>query len=224
MKFAYWDVRGWGQPIRHLLAYKEVQYEHKQYKYGLPESDPSSWQSEKFTLGLEFPNLPYLFDGDVKLTQTLAILRYLGRKFDLDAQNREEKRRVDLVEQQLNDLRVSWGEFCYAKDFAEKRDAYEENLLDKLKAYSEFLGDRSFFAGDRLTYVDFFAYEIFVSLVIFSKKSFAKFKNLMEYLDRISALSTLKAYLESEDFARLPFLTDEASFLTRAQTSALAKE
>ena len=35
------------------------------------------------SLQLDFPNLPYLIDGDVRITQSSAILRYIGRQFDL---------------------------------------------------------------------------------------------------------------------------------------------
>ena len=33
--------------------------------------------------GLEFPNLPYYIDGDVKLTQSSAILRHIAREHGL---------------------------------------------------------------------------------------------------------------------------------------------
>ena len=52
----------------------EADYEEVVYECGdAPEFDRSCWLDVKFTLGLEFPNLPYLIDGDVKLTQTIAI-------------------------------------------------------------------------------------------------------------------------------------------------------
>jgi hypothetical protein len=35
------------------------------------------------SLGLPFPNLPYLVDGDTKLTQSTAILRHIGREYGL---------------------------------------------------------------------------------------------------------------------------------------------
>ena len=40
-----------------------------------PTYDRSAWLDKKFTLGFDFPNLPYLEDGDVKLTQTVAIIK-----------------------------------------------------------------------------------------------------------------------------------------------------
>lgn len=215
MKLGYWDIRGVAQPIRHLLAYKEVEFEDKQYSCPAPDFDQSSWLSEKFTLGLDFPNLPYIIDGDVKLSQSLAILRYLARKYDLEGQTCEEKRRVDLIEQQLTDVKTGWGMLCYGGKWAEDRDAYETKLPVTLKALSEFLGDRKYFAGDRLTYVDFLAFEILSVLHVFSKKSFSDFKNLTDFVGRVAALPTLRAYLDSEAFTKLPFNADMASCLTR---------
>lgn len=67
------------------------------------------WLADKPNLGLAFPNLPYLIDGDVKLTQSLAIMRYLARKAGLfgvpaDA-TAAQIAQLDLIEQQANDLR-----------------------------------------------------------------------------------------------------------------------
>lgn len=41
--------------------------------------------------------LPYLIDGNVKLTQTQAILRYIARKNGLLGATEEEQIRVDLL-------------------------------------------------------------------------------------------------------------------------------
>lgn len=47
--------------------------------------DDSCWTDVKYTLGLDFPNLPYMFDSsnNCKLSQSGAILRYIARKADL---------------------------------------------------------------------------------------------------------------------------------------------
>ncbi len=45
-----------------------------------PEFNLDSWFSVKHTLGLDFPNLPYLIDrsSGCKLTESLAIFRYIA--------------------------------------------------------------------------------------------------------------------------------------------------
>jgi len=46
-----------------------------------PDFDRSQWLNEKFTLGLDFPNLPYLIDESVKVTETMAIMKYICAKW-----------------------------------------------------------------------------------------------------------------------------------------------
>uniref|UniRef100_A0A8C8VVT6 glutathione transferase n=1 Tax=Peromyscus maniculatus bairdii TaxID=230844 RepID=A0A8C8VVT6_PERMB len=48
-----------------------------------PDYDQSQWLNDKFKLGLDFPNLPYLIDGSHKITQSNAIMRYIARKNNL---------------------------------------------------------------------------------------------------------------------------------------------
>ncbi|OTF70286.1 hypothetical protein BLA29_015486, partial [Euroglyphus maynei] len=43
-------------------------------------------------------------DGDVKMTQSLAILRYLGHKHKMDGMNEQERVRIAMAEQQTYDM------------------------------------------------------------------------------------------------------------------------
>jgi hypothetical protein len=66
----YWDIRGNTEPIRMVLHYAEAPFEDKRYEYGsTPQTLRSIWLADKPNLGLDFPNLPYYIDGDLKLTQ-----------------------------------------------------------------------------------------------------------------------------------------------------------
>uniref|UniRef100_A0A4X1T2E4 GST N-terminal domain-containing protein n=1 Tax=Sus scrofa TaxID=9823 RepID=A0A4X1T2E4_PIG len=54
----YWDIRGLAHAIRLLLEYTDSSYEEKKYTMGdAPDYDRSQWLSEKFKLGLDFPNV-----------------------------------------------------------------------------------------------------------------------------------------------------------------------
>lgn len=62
------------------MEYLEIPYEEKLYDCKAREDgtwDRSDWADEKYKLGLDFPNLPYLIDEEtgVKLVQTDASTR-----------------------------------------------------------------------------------------------------------------------------------------------------
>ena len=65
-----------------MFAYCEVAFEDKMYDVGPgPDFDKSDWLNVKQTLGFEYPNLPYLIDGQTKITETAAIMKYIARKY-----------------------------------------------------------------------------------------------------------------------------------------------
>jgi len=198
----YWNIRGLAQPIRYLLAYTGTEYKDKRYAFGpAPEFDRSSWLNEKFTLGLDFPNNPYYIDGDIKITQSLAILRHLARKHKLDGATEQEKIRIDMVEQQLTDNNMAFARICYDPNFETLKVEFLKNLPNMLELLSKFLGDCEFFAGNNITYVDFMAYEILEKFNLFAPEIVGKFQNLKQFMTRIAALPAIAKYLNSDDFA-----------------------
>ncbi|TFJ95116.1 3-hydroxybutyryl-CoA dehydrogenase [Platysternon megacephalum] len=61
--------------------------------------------------------LPYLIDGQTKLTQSNAILRYIARKHKMAGESEEEIQRVDMLENQVMDFRLAFARICYNPDF-----------------------------------------------------------------------------------------------------------
>jgi len=79
LTFGYWKYPGKGHPIRLLLEHLKVRYVDKQYDFSKKEE----WfEQDKKALKLSFPNLPYLIDGETKMTESLCILSYLSRKYN----------------------------------------------------------------------------------------------------------------------------------------------
>ena len=47
-----------------------------------PTAERKEWFEAKFTLGLDFPNVPYFIDIDgTKLTEVRAIMKYCAKKW-----------------------------------------------------------------------------------------------------------------------------------------------
>ncbi|XP_051890644.1 glutathione S-transferase Mu 1-like [Pristis pectinata] len=206
MILGYWDIRGLAQPIRLLLEYTGTTYEEKFYSCGdAPTYDSSSWTDVKMKLGLDFPNLPYLIDGDTKLSQSNAIMRYIARKHKLVGETDEEKVRVDMLENQAMDFRVGFARLSYNPDFEKLKPDYLKNLPVLLKQFSDFLGERPWFAGDKITFVDFLMYELFDEHRVFEPKCLDDFKNLKEFITRFEALEKIAAYMKSDRFMKGPF-------------------
>merc|ERR1711978_461307 len=79
-KLAYWPIQGRAAPIKMALAYAGVDYQDITYDMGAAEGADNHWGTQKSKQGLAFPNLPWYIDDNVKLTQSNAILRHIGRK------------------------------------------------------------------------------------------------------------------------------------------------
>uniref|UniRef100_A0A8C3GQ57 Glutathione S-transferase n=1 Tax=Cairina moschata TaxID=8855 RepID=A0A8C3GQ57_CAIMO len=187
----YWDIRGLAHAIRLLLEHTETPYEDKLYSCGeAPDYDKSQWINEKEKLGLDFPNLPYFIDGSTKLTQS--------------GETEEEKLRVDMLENQVMDFRMSLVMVCYNPDFEKLKPGYLEQLPGKLKLFSNFLGDRKWFAGDKLTFVDFLMFDVLEQNSIFEPKCLEPYKNLKDFMDRFGALEKVAAYMKSSRFQKMP--------------------
>ncbi|KAM9342508.1 glutathione S-transferase Mu 1-like [Pholidichthys leucotaenia] len=212
MKLAYWDLRGLAHPIRYLLEYTGEPYEEKFYSCGeAPDYDRSCWLNEKFKLGMDFPNLPYLFDGDTKVSQSSAILRYIARKHNMCGETVEEKTRVDMLENQIMDFRMGFAMLCYF-NYDEKKDEYLKTLPASLKQFSDFLGCRKWFAGDKITYVDFMMYEALDQHREFEPSCLDNFKNLKDFMARFEALEKISAYVNSSRFRKLPIFAKMAKW------------
>lgn len=199
-----WSSLQLAQPIRLLLEYTGTKYEDKFYVCGeAPNFDKSCWFDEKHTLGMDFPNLPYLEDGDKRIVQSNAIMRYVARKHNMCGITEEEQVRVDILENQAMDFRNGFVRLCYT-DCDKMKPGYLEMLPSVLKQFSDFLGDRKWFAGVKITFVDFIMYELLDQHRMFHPTCLDDFKNLRDLLDRFEALEKIASYMKSERFMKTP--------------------
>ncbi|XP_075551107.1 glutathione S-transferase Mu 1-like [Dermacentor variabilis] len=214
----YWDIRGLGEPIRYLLAHAGVPYEDRRYSYGKGlEPSQDEWLAEKHKLDLDFPDLPYLIDGDVRMTQCQAILRYLGRKLGLVPKEERTLQRVEMLEHQASDVMWATMHLCYDPGYTEdKRRQFLVDIAEKLHEFEAYLDKhRPFGAGKSITYVDFLLYESLQVVKTLGPSTFRKgYPALQEYCQRVAALPGLKEYLASDRFKPWPIWSPYAKALS----------
>jgi len=213
----YWNVRGLAEPIRYLLAYTETKCEYCDYVTGdAPEYDKSCWLSVKETIGLPFPNLPYYIDGDVKLTQTMAILRHIARKHNLCGTTEEEMMRADVIAGEAMDFIAGFIKFTYfSPDFEGGRADYLSSCNCFLRRHSEFLGTYPYFTGEHISFADFMMYDFLDQLRTFEPLTLDPFQNIKDFMARIEEIPAIKTFLDSEYFRNRPISNKMAHWATK---------
>jgi len=213
-EFAYWSIRGLAAPIRMLLEYTDTKFTDKEFDCGpAPTFDKTCWTDIKFNLGLDFPNLPYYKDGDISITQSNAILRYIARKNNLCGITEQEKVLVDMMADEAMDFRNGWVRLCYNPKFdILKVDYLEKTLPAKLDSFEKFLGSRPFFCGDSPTFPDFHMYELLVQHAMLAPEQIKARQNLSAFIERFEALPKIKAYMTSDRYRKAPINNKMAAF------------
>lgn len=160
-----------------------------------PDFDRSAWTNVKPTLGLDFPNIPYLMDGEYKITETLAIHKYLADKYKpaLLGADAAQRGQVTMIQGILTDFKNAITTPCYATG---DKAAIQATIAAKLPAIVTFLGDKKFLVGESETYVDFYFYEVIqLAVHCLQPELFTLFPTVGAYAGRVADLPGLKEYL-----------------------------
>lgn len=195
-RLGYWKIRGLGAGIRQQLAYCGVDYEMEEYaQEGPPDFSREPWLKHKFNLGLDFPNLPYFIDGDLHLTETLAIHIYIADKWkpELLGSTPEERAFVNMLTGPLLDIKLGTTIPCYTGAVAAP---IKKVINEKYPKIIEVLGDNTFLAGSSPTYIDFFFFECINMNKFVMPNLFKVFPRIETYWNAVRNLPGLKEYLD----------------------------
>jgi len=220
LELHYWDLRGLGEAIRLQLEYLQVEYvnKHPEEEERWRKTDMktslknftemrNTFIAEKYhKFELDFPNIPYLVDGGVRVAQSFAIMKYLARKYKkLGADTEEEMRAVDQAEGFCADLRVQLIMTWFKEgDLEQSKREYVEDLPNKLRPLEEMLGKRKWCSGDKLVYVDFAMCEALDHLEMFAPGSLECSPRVKQYKAAFDALPQISAYRNSGRFKKWP--------------------
>jgi glutathione S-transferase len=204
----YWSIRGRTGAIRHLLVYCGIPFKSKLY------SDFGEWfGKDKQELGLEYPNLPYLIDGDKKITESIAILHYIPIRAskkellgDTDDKFIKMEQAIGVTIEAGHDMvKVLMGS-KKENFYAALEDACTKGALkNKLELWNKNLEGKEWLVGS-LSIADFGLIEFLDMLGQMDPKRLEPYPNLTSIQKRFAELPEIKAHRQSENFIKLWFV------------------
>ena len=208
----YWALRALVEPIHLYLEYKGIPYEKKSYTF---DNSAEWFETDKANLGIDFPNIPYIIDGDVKLAQSCTILKYLEKKYgDFCNGDPAHDAKLDLMLETIQDLRMPFLLMCVGPgEFAEKRERYAtDRLLKKWEYFDGWLSTRKFMTGDSLCVADFSLWNIIDYNNLFNPEFLGKFTNVQRFKKDVESDPKMEAYLKNPDYKQFPITPPFASW------------
>ncbi|XP_006815126.1 glutathione S-transferase P 1-like [Saccoglossus kowalevskii] len=215
----YFDIRGRAEVIRLMLEEAQIPYNETKFT-------EKSWPAAKIK-GIEdglytFGQVPAITTTKgFQLVQSHAIAHYIGRSTGMEC-DCEDLHFCDVVSQGVEDFRQKMGKVVYDVDFsAEKRNDYFDNIASTWLDHFEKIApciqaqDKTFFASDRLTWIDFLVFDLLDNNVEFSKVKMAgvrpvdvleKYPRLSSFYNQFIQRPNLVAYLQNRSPFKLPYM------------------
>lgn len=172
--------------------------------------DREKWfkeQKDSLWSKLDYPNLPFIRYGDLYMSEHLACMRFIGKKYGLFPDNDEEQVVSDQTESFCFDIRSKFYTHTYSPDYDEKsRNEYIKYAREKLPYLDKFFSKRKeFVLGSKFSYVDVVVYNLIVLLNVFEKSLVDENPNLLKFVDRIDKLPNMIKYKSSKRWKKRYF-------------------
>jgi len=190
-KLYYFDIRGLAEPIRLCFAQAGVKFDDVRIKY-------EDWPSYKAKM--PFGQCPVLEEDGRQLSQSMAILRYVGRKHGLEADDEWDRAVGDELSTSWLDMYTRSANAWAEPDKEMKKQKFgqvvEEFIKPRLRYFDDhFAKSKSgFLVGDKVTWCDFFVYNMMTMIRDFLKVSITSFENLEKFVNTIDDLPKVKEW------------------------------
>lgn len=187
----YWGLRGNGQVARLLLHYTGAAWTEKRY------TSPEEWfNKDKAALGFHFANLPYLIQGEFKMTETVAIHRYIisiSNKKQLLGKDLKDQALVDNIEGVYLDMRSALFGVTLSENFSTEFPKALQNIRRKLGFLQKYYEGKDFALG-YLTLPDFELAEFAYYIRTGSKETYESFPFLERVRNAFEQLPEIQEY------------------------------
>lgn len=191
-KLTYFNITGLGEPIRFMLHYGGAKFEDVRLSF-------EEWPKHKADMPMG--QMPVLeFDGK-KYAQSMAILRFLAKKFNLYGKDDVEALEIDGAADSINDLRIALSSWHWEQNAAAKEKLKEvafKKLPDSLERFNaQVKKNGGYFVGGKMSYADVHYAGLYHYLSKVLGHDINKdYPELKKLVDRVLANPNIKAYVE----------------------------
>ncbi|RNA33069.1 putative glutathione S-transferase 7 [Brachionus plicatilis] len=197
-KLYYFNMKGRGELIRLLFAASGQKYED----FRIEKNDWPEYKAKS-----PFGQAPYLEITNGKktmiLSQSVAIGRYLARKFGFAGKGDEEQAMVDMYGDQISDLLNEFAKFMMEQDETKKQEIFQKLQNEIMPFHMKFFEAKlaqsktGFFFDSGLTWIDLYLFNLLGLLGDQRNQLFEHFKAVKNLYDKVSEHGKIKAYLET---------------------------
>ncbi|CAG7837629.1 unnamed protein product [Allacma fusca] len=129
----YYNSRGLAEPIRFLLSYGGASFDD--IRTPVTCFSPITPLPEEWRASSLFGQVPILKFDNKQLTQSLAITRYLARKYKLVGKDDFEAAKCDELADGIKEFFLLWTPFYFEEDEDEKKKLAENTFLIAKQRY-----------------------------------------------------------------------------------------
>ena len=186
------------------LDYKNVPYEKIVYN----KKNPEKWLTEdKISLGIDFPNVPYLIDGEVKLSQANSILKYLELRFgSFYTGEIGHDIKLDSVLATIADFLEFFRMICYQEgEKAAKKEKYATPaVISKLEYFNDWFHKWKYLTGDSLCVADFALWTLLDYHDLFDSSILENYGDIKRFMKDFESEPRIDAYLKNPNYKKFP--------------------
>lgn len=190
-KLTYFNLRALAEPSRLLLSAAKADWEDIRIEF-------PDWPALKPTT--PWGKLPYLEDGKIKLSQSIAILRYLAKQLGYAGANEQENALLDEYVLSMNDFRQEISGFGSEKDPAKKEEKgkklKEETRPFYLGKFNSILEKNGkFLSNNKLSYADIYVAHFIQSTLMADPEFLEGYQALKDHQETVFQFDGIKEWV-----------------------------
>jgi len=128
-------------------------------------------------------------------------------KHGLYGKNEQEQAKIDMVNDQQEDIRLTYLRLIY-QEYDTEKENYIKAIPEKFAAFEKFLGKnnggKGFIVGDHVSFADYNLFDLLENVLTLAPHSLDKLPLLKAFHDRFAKRDKLAKYLSTDAVKKTP--------------------